>query len=311
LLDISRASSVDSHGNISINQIGSPIQSSSPIRSQQKPMPDTHDDPLVSCDRSTRSCSLSTDSVIPLPVKNNSTTRTLVINFQSIRPKKAELWNLIASTNPDIILGSETWLKPEISDTEIIPNDYDIYRKDRKDGWGGVLVATKKCLISQEIPTLSSSETVLVRLETENKREPLIVGSLYRSPSNTSDQQMCDIRAAIDSAVAHCKTPTLWLGGDLNLPDIDWEKNCVSGNRYPKSVSQLFLDKVNDIGTQQMVTEPTRGDALLDIFLSNRPDLVSCSTVIPGLSDHDIVLVDSRIRPTRSRPMSYVPVRTS
>jgi hypothetical protein len=39
--------------------------------------------------------------------------------------------------------GNETWLKPSIC--EILPDesDYEIFRKDRKDGFGGVMLAIK------------------------------------------------------------------------------------------------------------------------------------------------------------------------
>ena len=53
---------------------------------------------------------------------------------------------------PEIIIGPETWLSPEIDNAELLLNDYNIYRKDRtgKRG-GGVLVAVKKCIESEQI----------------------------------------------------------------------------------------------------------------------------------------------------------------
>ena len=46
----------------------------------------------------------------------------------------------------------------------------------------------------------------------------------------------------------------------------------------------------------QMNQEPTRESAILDLFLINKPGLVKSCTVIPGLSDHDIVLTDCNVR---------------
>ena len=95
----------------------------------------------------------------------------------------------------------------------------------------------------------------------------------------------------------------MWIGGDLNLPDIDWESGTIrTPNHYPQTLNRVFLDKFSDMGLQQTNGEPTRGDAILDVFLTNRPNLVSRSTVVPGLSDHDILLVDSNIRATRVKP---------
>jgi hypothetical protein len=63
--------------------------------------------------------------------RGNSTLKVLNVNFQSVKAKKASFWNVIDSLNPDVIIGSETWLKPEVSNAEILPPDYTTYRRDR------------------------------------------------------------------------------------------------------------------------------------------------------------------------------------
>ena len=44
-----------------------------------------------------------------------------------------------------------------------------------------------------------------------------------------------------------------------------------------------------------MVTFPTRGNNTLDIFATNRPNLINICTPIPGISDHDAIYVESLI----------------
>ena len=46
--------------------------------------------------------------------------------------KKAELYHLIDSTKPDIIIRTETWLHEGIKTQEFLPDnfDYSIYRSD-------------------------------------------------------------------------------------------------------------------------------------------------------------------------------------
>ena len=46
-----------------------------------------------------------------------------------------------------------------------------------------------------------------------------------------------------------------------------------------------------------MVTSPTRGQNILDLFFTSNPTVVNKVTVIPGLSDHDIVLAAVNSRP--------------
>ena len=58
---------------------------------------------------------------------------------------------------------------------------------------------------------------------------------------------------------------------------------------------------VNDICAEQ-VTFPTCLGNTLDIFITNRPTLMSKCTSIPGLNDLDIVLTDTNIIPLRQKP---------
>ena len=45
-----------------------------------------------------------------------------------------------------------------------------------------------------------------------------------------------------------------------------------------------------------MQREPTRGQNLLDLFCCNKPSLVKSITSIPGISDHNIVLADCKLK---------------
>ena len=63
-------------------------------------------------------------------------TKKLVVNFQSIKNERKALCNLIDSANPNILIGTETWLRNDISSSEIFPEGYTVYRKDRWDGYG-------------------------------------------------------------------------------------------------------------------------------------------------------------------------------
>ena len=128
---------------------------------------------------------------------NTDNIKVLTINFQSIKAKRESFWNLVESSKPDVILGCETWLKPTISNQEIAPPGYSIYRKDRDDGYGGVLVAVKSNFISSEVDIAFQSELVAVQVEGTGS-SPLIIASLYRQPNRNIDHtiSLCnDIRS--------------------------------------------------------------------------------------------------------------------
>ena len=94
------------------------------------------------------------------------------------------------------------------------------------------------------------------------------------------------------------------IGGDLNLPDINWKDQWVVGKNYPQKISNSFLNKVNDLGLHQINDQSTRGDAILGIYLINRPNLVTRNSTIPGLGDHAIMLIDSRMKAAKRRPIA-------
>ncbi len=62
----------------------------------------------------------------------------LVINCQSIVNKKALLSTTIDSHKPDIIIGTESWLRNDIHTSEIFPSNFDVYRRDRQKRQGAV-----------------------------------------------------------------------------------------------------------------------------------------------------------------------------
>ena len=96
-----------------------------------------------------------------LPDKDPSANpiRVVNINFQSILHKKAELLDLVSTHKPHIIIGTETWLSNDTCNNEIIPEDwnYIIYRNDRSDGYGGVMIAISKQFTSSKISLLQTN----------------------------------------------------------------------------------------------------------------------------------------------------------
>jgi hypothetical protein len=54
----------------------------------------------------------------------------LVVNCQSIKNKKQELENLVETSKPDIMIGTESWLSNDIQSTEIFPSGFTPYRKE-------------------------------------------------------------------------------------------------------------------------------------------------------------------------------------
>ena len=226
-----------------------------------------------------------------------------MINFQSIFAKKAELLNLIDTYHPNIIIGSETWLSSDISSVEFLPTGYTVFRCDRSDGYGGVLLAFSDNLNVTENKITNYHECEIVACTLTYEHQKIIISSIYRPPSADINhaQSLCDI---LEEMVASNPNTPLWIGGDLNLPNIDWTNSSILNNRYPTALCNIVLDFVINHDLSQLLQTPTRVNNILDIFLSNYPSYVTSCEVIPGISDHDIVSITTSVSMPMSKPTS-------
>ena len=114
----------------------------------------------------------------------NHPLRILIMNCQSIKNKKAEIHTVIDSAKPDIILGNESWLTPEVKNSEIFSDSFDAIWKDRAGDsqGGGVFIAYRRDLLCTETPELDAKcEVVWCKLNIIGCRT-LYLGSVYCPP---------------------------------------------------------------------------------------------------------------------------------
>ena len=114
----------------------------------------------------------------------------MVANFQSIKNKAPDLAACVETHNPDIIIGSESWLNPNIQNSEIFPDNFTVVRKDRMDSNGGVFIAAKNDLICTHRPDLDSNcEVTWVQIQLAGSKL-LNIGAFYRPPNVTDPRYL-------------------------------------------------------------------------------------------------------------------------
>ncbi|KAK4823485.1 LOW QUALITY PROTEIN: hypothetical protein QYF61_002549 [Mycteria americana] len=91
----------------------------------------------------------------------------------------------------------------------------------------------------------------------------------------------------------------LVLVGDFNLPDVCWKYNTAE-----RKQSRRFLDCVADNFLTQLVSEPTREGAPLDLLFTNREGLVSHAIVGGCLGQNDHEMIEFLIRGEAARGVS-------
>ena len=65
---------------------------------------------------------------------------------------------------------------------------------------------------------------------------------------------------------------------------------------------QKLLEIAEEFSMDKMQTKPTREENNLDLFFTNYPSLVNSCNVIPGISDHDVVVTDMELKPQYNKP---------
>ena len=236
------------------------------------------------------------------PQRTNKTDSPLKIahlNFRSMKDKKPQFLSFVEINKPDVIVGTETWLTPAIYDAGYFPPElgYTVYRRDRVDKkGGGVIILVNSTFISECKPEYQTNcENLWVQLHLAGSRSVLI-GAYYK-PQELDQQSFDEFSKSL--VLVRKSNSTICLLGDFNLPKIDWETKTLKPDCPNFAFYRECLEAFEDCLLEQMVTSPTRGQNILDLFLTTNPTLVDKTSVLPGLSDHDIVMAEVNVRPQK------------
>ena len=212
---------------------------------------------------------------------------------------------LVESTNPDVIIGTETWLSDDIKSTYFFNPalGFKVYRRDRpSDPHGGVLLAVKSDIEVLDIESHSTLELLSGTIRVGQKK--MVLAAYYRPPDKVDPDYLQEVTQALTKLKQKFKTAIVIIAGDFNLPDIDWDRHTVTNNHYAHRVSETYLNIALDLGLEQVVNFPTRLQNTLDLIFMSHPNYkVRCKPLPPvGYKcDHDIVLLDTACRPHRAR----------
>ena len=228
--------------------------------------------------------------------------KVLNVNCRSVRDKHGEFQNIVDSSEADIIIATETWLTPDQADGEIgMPGrfcrDYKIHRRDREGTTkgGGVFVAVRNCpeLTSTRQTELETDcEIVWVRVDVKGVKS-LFVAGFYRPHAHDRESAQ-QLRDSINRITNRTKSH-IWIAGDFNYPGIDWERNDIKASCPHPALHTDFLNLLDETSLTQVVKTATRDNNTLDLFLTSNSTLVNRVQIIPGISDHDAVLVESSL----------------
>ena len=221
----------------------------------------------------------------PLAGRQHKSTELSVFyaNARSIVNKISSLALEIANGSYDIIVLTETHLDDTITDAEIFPNNYTVFRLDRRVNGrhgGGVLIAVREPIKAYPIDNQhSDSEFLFIDVIFLNHRK-ITIGVFYRPP-NSSTKPLEDLQIVLQDL----STSELLLLGDFNLPDFDWTQNkAINTENY-----RILTDIMSDNFLTQLVNEPTRNHNILDLVFSSSVDMINNLIVGELFSDHNSI----------------------
>jgi len=257
---------------------------------------------------------LQTQRLLDLPDKGGN-WRTIVVNANGITGKLAELESLIETTQPDQILMTETKLGNDdrAAENKLDQLGYKTYSCHRKKGGGGVMIAIRHNFLHHEIQLLDDPSDeikfkdhpgVLKWIEViVNNKTKLYVGVFYRQPNANKVQLQCLEKSLqiIKKRSKNNPNSTIMIGGDFNCGDIDWDHCTVLPTSDKKSLHNRLLDMISDYSLEQHQREPTRNDRILDLFMTNKPNMVRSMNTVAGISDHEIPVADCELKPKHKR----------
>ena len=205
---------------------------------------------------------------------------------------------------------TETWLKTH-KDAELHIDGYQLFRADRKrkkKGARGRLSGGAAAYVRDDIANTMKrpytfSNGVIELLCLYSPTENLVLAVMYRQPDdlvggNRSTQS--EFNAALEKFNEFLNdlpspTPNVILGGDFNLPHVDWNSNTMGpgGSKDEKDIFNAFSKKLDDHFLRQYISKPTHiAGNTLDLVFTNNNELIHSSKCLPTLlsvSDHYLV----------------------
>ena len=218
----------------------------------------------------------------PLP---NFVPRLMLANTISLVPKLLEVEEFLSRNSVDIGFITETWLKDGISDSVVEIQGYKIVRRDRLAyQHGGVCVYIKNG-INFEIPDMPQC------CYEQPNRLPrgfccIMIVVVYHQPGGDHRSFINHLFESMLIVESLFPTYGFIVAGDFNL------------------VKPYF-------GLKQLVKSATRGQAILDLILTNMAHFYSPPMIFPpfGLADHNTFFAKPRERVQGQSSRKYITTR--
>ena len=203
------------------------------------------------------------------------------LNINSLPSKFLEVQDWIGSF--DILSIQETKIDSTFPNSQFSVQGYNLYRRDRKKGGGGIVVYVRNSIPPYQLKTNRGEvEAILIDIQLGQQHFSLL--SAYKPPSVENEIFRRELSALLDLAISN--RPDVICVGDLNCDLLHPMDNGKQGRE--------LLDVCDVYDLYNLITGPTRisssKESCLDVILSNVPSIaLKSGTADIGLSDHMLI----------------------
>ncbi|PKU40554.1 rna-directed dna polymerase from mobile element jockey-like [Limosa lapponica baueri] len=210
--------------------------------------------------------------------------KCIYTNARSMGNKQEELEAIVQPESYDVVAITETWWD-ESNDWSATMDGYKLLRRDRQGRrGGGMALYVREDYDCVELTEGNGKlECLWVRIRGKASKVDIVVGVCYRPPSQDVEVDEMFYKQLVEVS----RSLALVLVGDFNLSDISRVYNTAE-----REQSRRFLECVGDNFLTQLVREPTREGALLDLLFVNREGLVGDVTVGGHLGYRDREMIE-------------------
>jgi len=170
----------------------------------------------------------------------------------------------------DVVVFTETWLRSSVFDSEIFCNSYDVYRRDRPDGYGGVLVAVRSACRSERVlsPLFDDLEFIALKIQLQGKAVYLTCSYIPPRSDEATYVRHCQCILFVYNILG--PSDNFIVCGDFNIPNAQWRDSENNWSLETTSVGvNSVLDLSADISLYQINKVRNSINRILDLVFVN------------------------------------------
>lgn len=220
----------------------------------------------------------STETQSPSASNSKSSFSLYYQNVRGLRTKTTDVYLALSQCDYDVVIFTETWLGPDISNTELSSN-YTIYRCDRNAAssqfqrGGGVLIAVRNALNSAAVSIHGSEclEQMIVHIKLSVFE--LFACSVYIPPNSSNilyEQHCACVQRLLEQAGDR---GVVVVAGDYNLPYLNWDYDDELRGLLPTNTSSeqefTVVESLIANGMYQLNSYVNMNGRLLDLVFTS------------------------------------------